>query len=107
MKFLIGLTTFCLLSTTAMAGNMQHLGCNPATQNWVNGSGKTCPPLGAGASKTRRAKPWAPPVVTPPDDDDDDGGVDDPPGDDDNGGVDDPPDDGGGVDDPPGDDDPE
>jgi hypothetical protein len=41
-----------------------NLGCNPAVQNWVNGSGMTCP-FDSNAAAIQPAAPAPIPVVAP------------------------------------------
>jgi hypothetical protein len=41
LRFLI--TASLLSLVTVSHANASNLGCNPAVQNWTNGSGKTCP----------------------------------------------------------------
>lgn len=63
MKMLmLSAAALVVAATTASAG--QKLPCNPAVQNWANGSGDTCPDFGAGMQKPSPVKVVA--VVAPP-----------------------------------------
>lgn len=61
MMFAASLLAICF-AAPSMAG--QTLPCNPAVQNWANGSGDTCPMFGGGMQRPSPVKPH--PVFLPP-----------------------------------------
>jgi hypothetical protein len=55
------LAALALLATQPVAAKPLAPGCNPAIQNWQNGSKDTCPPMGGSAVGTQ-----APTFIEPP-----------------------------------------
>ena len=73
MMIVASLLAICF-AAPSMAG--QTLPCNPAVQNWANGSGDTCPMFGGGM---QRPSPVKVVIVVPPEEEDDDEEPVDPP----------------------------